>query len=204
MNSVFSKIKPKFIFALLFLTFLLYALVTAIEIWRYGSLDAKDLADAEVAIVLGAATDGINVSPVFRERINHGIWLYEQGYVDKILLTGGVPEGNSHSDAYAALQYALLNNVPKEDILLEEESTVTQENLMNAKNIMEENGYTKAIIVSDPLHMKRAMLLAHHCGLTAFSSPTPTTMYRSLATKLPFLARETALYIGYRLYGLFF
>ncbi len=128
MNSIFSKINLKLIFALFSFAAILYALAAAIGIWRYGSLDEKDLANAEVAIVLGAATDGKNVSFVFRERINHGIWLYEQGYVNKILLTGGVPEGNSHSDAYAASQYTLLKGVPKEDILLEEESTITLEN----------------------------------------------------------------------------
>lgn len=82
----------------------------------------------------------------------------------------------------------------------EEASTITQENLENAKIIMDENAYEKAIIVSDPLHMKRAMLLAKDTGMKAYSSPTPTTMYRSLKTKIPFLAREVFYYIGYQWY----
>ena len=92
--------------------------------------------------------------------------------------------------------------VPEEDIQMEETSTITQENLENAKRIMDENAYEKAIIVSDPLHMKRAMLLAKDTGMEAYSSPTPTTMYRSFRTKLPFLAREVLFYIGYRWYRL--
>ena len=60
-----------------------------------------------------------------------------------------------------------------------------------------------AIIVSDPLHMKRAMLLAEDAGITAYSSPTPTTRYISMRTKIPFLARETFYYIGYQWYRLF-
>lgn len=47
----------------------------------------------------------------------------------------------------------------------EEASTITQENLENAKIIMDENAYEKAIIVSAPLHMKRAMLLAEVLSL---------------------------------------
>ena len=61
-----------------------------------------------------------------------------------------------------------------------------------------------AIIVSDPLHMKRAMLLAEDAGIKAYSSPTPSTRYVSLRTKIPFLARETFYYIGYQWYRLFF
>ena len=52
---------------------------------------------------------------------------------------------------------------------------------------MDEYGYETAIIVSDPLHMKRALLLAEDAGITAYSSPTPTTRYVSLRTKIPFL-----------------
>ena len=69
---------------------------------------------------------------------------------------------------------------------------------------MEENGYKTAIIVSDPLHMKRAMMLTEDAGITAYSSPTPTTRYVSLRTKIPFLARETFYYIGYKWYRVFF
>lgn len=62
---------------------------------------------------------------------------------------------------------------------------------------MDDNSFTTAIIVSDPLHMKRAMLMAKDYGIDAYSSPTPTSMYRSIKTKLPFLAREEFFYIGY-------
>ena len=93
--------------------------------------------------------------------------------------------------------------VPKEDILPEEQSLITQENLENAKELMDQQDYKKAVIVSDPLHMKRAMVLAEDAGIEAFSSPTPTTMYHSLKTKIPFLARELFYYIGYQWYRMF-
>lgn len=195
--------KKKKILSLLMLILsaaIIYVIATAVTIWNYQSVDERQAAD--VAIVLGAATWGDEVSPVFRERINHGIWLYEQNYVKKIILTGGKTEGSVHSEAYIAMQYALQNGVPEEAILLEEESTVTLENLENAKAIMEAKGYDNAIIVSDPLHMKRVRLLARECEMTAWLSPTPTTMFRSLSSKLPFLAREVFMYTGYQLYCL--
>ena len=106
--------------------------------------------------------------------------------------------------AAAARDYLLSQGISEEAVLLEEESTITQENLENSRVIMEENGFETAVIVSDPLHMKRAMLLAEDAGINAYSSPTPTSRYVSLRTKIPFLARETFYYIGYKWYRIFF
>ena len=178
-----------------------FAVITAVNITQYGKLDEK--AHCDVAIVLGAATSNGEVSPVYRERINHGIWLYENGYVDYLILTGGVGKGNEKSDAYVAKQYAIDKGVPEQVILIEEKSTITEENLEHAKAIMDEHSLDTAIIVSDPLHMKRAMLMASDYGIDACSSPTPTTMYRSAKTQLPFLAREVFFYIGYSIVRVF-
>lgn len=173
----------------------------ALSIVNYGKIDEK--APSDVAIVLGAGTWKGEVSPVYRERINHGIWLYQNGYVEYLILTGGVGEGNPVSDAAAARAYALSQGVPEAVILIEEKSTITEENLLYAKAVMDELSLKSAIIVSDPLHMKRAMLMASDYGIDALSSPTPTTMYRSLKTQIPFLAREEFFYLGYLIVRVF-
>lgn len=179
----------------------LYLVLTTLSIVRYGNVDETRQADA--AIVLGAGSVGGKVSPVFQARIDHGIWLYQNGYVDTLIFTGGVGEGEQTSDAYAAMCYAVEQGVPETAILLEESSTITQENIANAKSIMDEHGLKNALLVSDPLHMKRSMLMARDYGVEAYSSPTPTTRYRTWKTKLPFLGREEFFYVGYRLYRLF-
>ena len=174
---------------------------TAVEIIAYGNKDYKTHSD--VAIILGAGTYGDEVSPVFRERINHGIWLYENGFVDYLIFTGGVGEGNIKSDALVAKEYAVSKSVPEEAIFIEEKSTITEENLEFAKKIMDENAFKNAIIVSDPLHMKRAMLMVKDYGIDGVSSPTTTSMYKSIKTKIPFLLREEFFYIGYKIVRLF-
>ena len=185
------------------LTFvLLYLIVTGIRIWKYGYIDEKQKCD--VAIVLGASSNINGVSPVYAERINHGIWLYNNDFVDYIILTGGIGEENNFSDASKAKEYALDNGIPEKAIVLEEKSKITQENLKNSKEIMQERGFQTCIIVSDPLHMKRAMCIAKDYEITAYSSPTTTTKYLTLKTKLPFLLREEFFYIGYNIYRLFF
>ena len=185
----------------LILIIIFYLIFTAFSIVNYGKIDNKTRCD--VAIILGAGTSNDEVSPVYRERINHGIWLYENGYVDFLILTGGVGKGNNASDAYIAKQYAISKSVPEQVIFIEETSTITEENLQNAKVIMDKNSLKDAIIVSDPLHMKRAMLMAKDYGITAYSSPTPTTMYKSFKTKFSFLVREEFFYIGYCIVRIF-
>jgi uncharacterized SAM-binding protein YcdF (DUF218 family) len=180
--------------AVIFLSVVI-ALSIAINIWNYGKIDEK--APSDVAIVLGASVWEDGVSPVYRERINHAITLYKDGFVDYIILTGGFGEGSYKSDSQVAKEYALSQGVPEERILIEEKSTITEENLEFSKEVMEENDLETAIIVSDPLHMKRSMLMAKDYNITALSSPTTTSMYKSLKTKLPFLLREEFFYVGY-------
>lgn len=187
--------------ALLLAVICLYTLFSALSIVSYA--DRDEAAPADCIIVLGAGTDGREPNPVFRERLNHAVTLYEEGYSDVILLTGGYSPGNEHSDAWIAGQYLLELGIPEDAILLEEKSTITQENLQFAKEIMESKDLSTAILVSDPLHMKRSMLMAKDYEIEAFPSPTPTSRYRTWKTKLPFLARETFFYVGYQVYRLF-
>lgn len=189
------------IVAVLLIAVLAYLTVTTISIVSFSKKDETRRADA--AIVLGASVYDNSPSPVFSERINHAVELYNDGYVETIIMTGGVGKGNIRSEADIAREYAEQKGVPAEAILIEEDSSITKENLENAKKVMNENGVNTALIVSDPLHMKRAMLYAKDLGMTAYSSPTPTTLYRSWRTKLPFLMREEIFYAGHRLTRLF-
>jgi len=189
------------IIKLVLMIFLIYIFYVMYSIVSYGNADETKKADA--AIILGAGTTQGTPSSVFEERIKHGIWLYNNNYVDKLIFTGGTGEGNDYSDAYIAYEYAIEHGIPKEKIFMEEQSRITSENLYYAMTIMTEYDINTVLIVSDPLHMKRAMLMAQDYQLNAYSSPTLTTRYISFRTKVPFLIRETIFYIGYKCYRIF-
>ncbi len=171
---------------------------TAWSIWSYAQRDEATPADA--AIVLGAACWGDQPSPVFRERLNHALDLYRQGTVRKLIFTGAPDSLNEPAESEVARTYALQQGIPAADILVETHSRITEENLDNARQVAGGQGLRSFIIVSDPLHMKRAMLVAHDLGMEAYSSPTHTSRYQSLHMRLLFLARETLYYILYRIY----
>ncbi|WP_373527616.1 YdcF family protein [Nostoc sp.] len=168
---------------------------SASSIYLYGNSSNNIKADA--AIVLGAAVWGEEPSPVFRERINHAINLYKNGSVKTIIFTGGVGENNEPAEAIVGKNYALAQQVKAADILTETQSRTTHQNLRNALEVAKAHQLTKFLIVSDPLHMKRALLMARSLGMDAYSSPTPTTRYRSFYSQIEFLSRETYFYFVY-------
>jgi uncharacterized SAM-binding protein YcdF (DUF218 family) len=171
------------------------AIITASSIYTFSQ--KNETRHADCAIVLGAGVNNQIPSPIFRERLNHAITLYQQGYVGTILLTGGKSPGNSVSDAEIARRYIVSQGIPDDIILLEEKSIVTRENLSNAKQIMNSLHLRNALIVSDPLHMKRAIAIAKNNNIDAFSSPTPTSQIKSAFSRIRFLLRESFYYIGY-------
>jgi uncharacterized SAM-binding protein YcdF (DUF218 family) len=156
---------------------------------------------ADVAIVLGAAVYPSGPSPVFEERIKHAIDLYRAGKVRTLLFTGGYGQSAELAESTVAKRYAVNRGVPPEAILIETKSRTTRENLLQAGRLMRKNGFSEAMVVSDPLHLKRALKMAGDLGINASAAPTPTSRYRSWQAKGGFLLRELYFYNHYLLTG---
>ncbi|MFA1285702.1 YdcF family protein [Citrobacter sp. Ct235] len=167
----------------------------AVVIYQFSLEDETRPADC--AIVAGAGVDGGRPSPVFEARLNHAIWLYQQGLVRALVLTGGYSAGASASDAAIARQYVLGKGVPARAIFIEEHSTITRENIRYAKQILLRQRWHTALLVSDPLHMRRLKTLAEDDGIESWSSPTSSTRYQTWLAQARFLLRESFYYSGY-------
>ncbi|MCP4371947.1 MAG: YdcF family protein [Deltaproteobacteria bacterium] len=174
-----------------------WIIFSAYSIASYGNYSYEKPADG--IIVLGAAVFGTQPSPVFQERINHAITLYQNGYAPIIIFTGGKGTGQQISEAESAKQYAEKQGIPSDTILIETNSRTTEQNLYYARQLTTEREIKRVIIVSDPLHMKRAMTIAKDMGFEAYSSPTLTTKYISWRTQFDFLFREVYYYQRYLL-----
>lgn len=177
--------------------FVLLVLYAAIEVVLFAKRD--DTRQADAAIVLGAAVFGDQPSPVLRERVNHAMLLYEQGWVDIIIFTGGKGNLVALSEAEVSAQYAIAHGIPPEVILLEDQSKNTIENLGNAQAIAAEKELVTFLVVSTPFHMKRAMAIADSIELDAYPSPTRTTKWISWRTKTRAYVREVVGYAAYLL-----
>ncbi len=168
---------------------------TAMSIWTFAG--ESELLEADAAIVLGTKVIGNEPSPVLEQRIRHAIDLYEAGYVEKIIFTGGTTDGSAIAESEVSRDFAIRHHIPEEDILIETQSLITEENFLFAGEVAEENGLSSFLVVSDPLHMKRALLMAEHAGIDAHSSPTPSTEFKGFTNIAPFFAREVVCYMAY-------
>lgn len=180
---------------------LVYFVINAFRIYTYSSVYFETKSD--VAIVLGAGTKNDKLSPVFTERINHSLILYQKGLIKKIIFTGGFGENEEQSDSQIAKAYAIECGIPEVDIFIEEKSRFTVENLFESKLILDSIGLKTVLLISDPLHMKRAMLLADQYAIDCKPSPTKTSMYQSVKSKSKSLLYETFYFSIREIMGVF-
>ena len=169
---------------------LLVAWLSGVALWIANPPAASTGQKADVAIVLGAAVIGDRPSPVFAARIDHAIDLYRDDKVEGLIFTGGRSPEDELSEAGSARNYAAERGIPASAIRIETVSRTTRQNLAEARRLMREAKAQSAVIVSDPLHVRRASVLASSLGIEHVPGATPYTRYRSLSTRMPFLARE--------------
>ena len=194
-SAFFSHRNGRYLKIALLSFLILWPVLLMGQIYRFGHV--RQTKQADVAIVLGAAVWGDQPSPVFEERIKHGIDLYQSGAVEKLIFTGGVGKGDTLSESEVARRYALERGVSDEDILIETTSTITLENLVEAQKAMTQHGLETAVLVSDPLHMYRTVDMAQDLGMDVSTSPTPTTRYRTWRSKAGSLGYEAFFYTVY-------
>lgn len=175
------------------------AVFTCIEI----AITARNttLHNADAAVVLGAAVIDNQPSPVFEARIQHAVNLYKAGRVKLIIMTGGIGEGDTISEAEVARQWSIQHGVDKKAIFVETTSRTTYENILYAHNILKERAVKDVLIVSDPLHLPRALAIARHLGISALPSPTPSSRYQGWRVRAWFLFAETYYLMRCRLAG---
>ncbi|MCI2244295.1 YdcF family protein [Xanthomonas sp. PPL568] len=175
---------------LLRLTALLGLWLLGVAIYIVWVGDRDQAAPADAIIVLGAAAYDAKPSPVFEERIRHGLDLYQRGYAPTLIFTGGFGNGARFAESQVARRYALRHDVPADAILIETVSRTTRQNLIEARRLMREHGLHRAIVVSDPLHMARALRLCQELQIDALASSTPSSRFRSFQTRWRFLLQE--------------
>jgi uncharacterized SAM-binding protein YcdF (DUF218 family) len=96
------------------------------------------------------------------ERINKTIWLYKEGFANKILFTGsGIGTLNSEDKiGFWKTPYFVEHGVAKRDIVFLKNMKNTYVEIKAIKEYMLKQGYKKVLIVSDPPHSKRIQYLA--------------------------------------------
>jgi uncharacterized SAM-binding protein YcdF (DUF218 family) len=136
---------------------------------RHARRDERAPADA--ILVLGRELRGDRPTEVFRARLEHGASLLREAWAPRIVVSGGMTGDSRVSEAQAGHDFLLERGLPPEAILMEGGSRHTLENLFNVRATLRRQGWSRLILVSDPLHLARAAALARGLAIDVLLSP---------------------------------
>ena len=92
-------------------------------------------------------------------RTETAVRLWKQGYAPVVLFSGASEDPNSVSSAELMKREAIKLGVRADAILVEPDSTTTDENAKLTAHLMAAQGMHSAILVTSPYHQRRASLL---------------------------------------------
>ncbi len=150
----------------LIITGLIVFIVTELVI--IGFSFQKNMEKSDYTIVLGAGIRGEVMTDTLRRRVDKAIEYTnlnkDYGY---IVVSGGQGAGESITEAEAMKRYLAENSIF--NVLKEEESTDTYENLLYSKKIIEEHSgksisELKVKIISSDFHLLRSKMLSKKLG----------------------------------------
>ena len=154
----------------------------------FGPKRPKELNDQTV-IVLGCKVNGTTPSLMLSRRLDTAYELLEKAPELRCVVSGGQGPDEEVSEASVMKDYLVEKGIDSDRIYIEDQSFDTQQNLDNAKQVIQQNGLSEeVIVVTDFFHEYRGQLYAKNAGL----SPSGVACKTKLDL-LPFYwIRETA------------
>lgn len=146
---------------------------------RQGYLRGPPEGEPVTVVVLGGGLRGERPTLMLARRLRAAAVYLEANPQALCVVSGGQGPDEIVSEASAMANYLRELGIPGERILLEDQSTNTQENLAFSLAALEtQTGVrpTRVAIATDGFHQLRASLYAHHAGIsTCYSLPAHTS-----------------------------
>lgn len=132
----------------------------------------------DYVVVLGTGLIGDKVTPLLASRIEKGIAIYKKHPGSKLIMSGGQGPDELMAEGQAMANYALEQGIPVEDIVIENQSTNTEENLKFSYALMKPG--SRFALVTNYYHVFRALLLAQQLKIKCIGYGAKTRFYFSL------------------------
>ena len=128
----------------------------------------RPVSPSDCIIVLGARVrpDG-TLSDSLRYRCEAALEAWQQGLAAQVIVCGAQGRDEPVSEAEAMRAWLVEQGVPEGNIVLEDGSYNTEQNLQNAQALMRERGWESAIVVTSDYHLERALWIARDVGIEA-------------------------------------
>jgi len=128
--------------------------------------DEADAPSADVVLVLGAqvAPDGMQPMPFLRGRLDTAAHLIKTGRA-KVILVSGDTNGGSGDETTVMTSYLTGDRgIDLGRIVTDPNGLDTYDSCLRAKHVY---GVTRALVVTQPYHLARAVALCRHVGIDA-------------------------------------
>ncbi len=123
--------------------------------------------DPQVMIVLGCQVKSYGPSVLLQDRLDKALDYWKEHREIIIVVSGGQGPDEPSTEARAMADYLAARGVPEEQILLEEESHNSTQNLKYSKEVLERAGFSVengVLVVSNGFHLSRVRMLARRAG----------------------------------------
>lgn len=179
------KKKKMFIVLIICIPILFFWIITTK--WLIDGVKPKANGTYKYVIVLGAKVKrGAIPSKALAFRLDAALSYTKQYPNVNIVVSGGQGFDEDATEASVMKQYLIDRGFPESQIIVEDKSTSTYENLLNTKNIIGED-LTGLTIVSSDYHLARAKMLAEELHIKCDVIPAKTP--KSIEAKVRFRER---------------
>lgn len=133
--------------------------------------------EIDIILILGAGIFTERVTPMLAERLNKALDIFNEHPTAKIIVSGGQGPDEPISEALAMSRYLVDHGVPKSQIIMEDRSTSTFENIQYTTALLNNiQDRSKSIIcITSQFHILRALRFGQkfHLKLSGAGSHTP-------------------------------
>lgn len=153
--------------------------------------------NGDAIVVLGAAQLNGRPGDVLQARLEEALRIYQLGIAPTIITVGANAPGDRTTEAASGKTWLVSQGVARKHIIALEVGRDTYVSTKSYAEKMKEGNLKNVIIVTDPYHCKRAMVMANDQGLTSSCSPVHNGPNSLANSGLRYLLRESGAYLAY-------
>lgn len=178
-NPVIPLIYSMLAIVVLFFGFLFISFANASALYYFN----KPSYDEDFILILGCRVIDGKVTPLLAKRLDRAIAFYEKqiemtGKKAKFVVSGGKGTDESVSEASVMKDYLLSKGYNESDILVEDHSRDTRENMLFSKAIIDRlKPNARGVFITSSFHVLRSSLYARDAGLDFTGIPAKTAFY---------------------------
>ena len=142
------------------------------HIFNEQSINVLEDGNYDAILILGSGIRNNYPTPILKERLDTGIYLYENDIAPKIIMSGD--HGQEYYDEVNIMkEYAIEKGVPSEDIFMDHAGFSTYESMYRAQYIF---GVQKLVVVSQKYHLYRAIYIGRNLGMDVVGANATKTI----------------------------